>query len=144
MAPTGASKDERMASFITLLGEMLYVDDTVMIAPIDINDDDDKHFIKTKMDIPSNFTKLGKHIMISGGSWVFTKKEKGNNDVYGRCWKICFVIFSIEYLYYPFSGISSTDQFLSLARIVSQCSGYARFELQVDNIPHWEKDTIYG
>ncbi len=55
-----------------------------MIAPIDINDDDDKHFIKTKTDIPSNFTKLGKHIMISGGSWVFNKKEKGNNDVYGR------------------------------------------------------------
>ena len=22
--------------------------------------------------------------------------------------------------------------------------GYARFELQVDNIPHWEEDTIYG
>ena len=77
-----------MASFTwcltTLLGKMLYVDDTVMIAPIDINDNDDKHFIKTKTDIPSNFTKLGKHIMISGGSWVFNKKEKGSNDVYGR------------------------------------------------------------
>jgi hypothetical protein len=53
-------------------------------------------------------------------------------------------MFSVEYLYYPFSGISSTDWFLSLAQIVSQCSGYARFELQVDNIPHWEEDTIYG
>jgi hypothetical protein len=42
------------------------------------------HFIKSKTDIPSNFTKLGKHIMISGGSWVFNKKEKGSNDVYGR------------------------------------------------------------
>jgi hypothetical protein len=88
MVPAGASKDERMVSFTkcvtALLGEMLYVDDTTMIAPIDINNDDDKQFIKTKMDIPSNFTKLGKHIMISGGSWVFNKKEKGNNDVYGR------------------------------------------------------------
>jgi hypothetical protein len=88
MAPTGASKDERMASFIrcvtALLGKMLYVDDTAMIAPIDITDDDDAHFIKTNTDIPSNFTKLGKHIMISGGSWVFNKKEKGSNDVYGR------------------------------------------------------------
>jgi hypothetical protein len=88
MVPTGASKDERMVSFTkcvtALLGEMLYVNDTAMIAPIDINDDDDEHFIKTKTDIPSSFTKLGKHIMISGGIWVFNKKEKGNNDVYGR------------------------------------------------------------
>ena len=59
-------------------------------------------------------------------------------------WKICFVIFSVEYLYYPFSGISSTDRFLSLARVVSQCSGHARFELQVRNIPHREEDIIYG
>ena len=88
MVPTGASKDERMVSFTkcvtALLGKMLYVDDTAMIAPIDTNDNDNKHFIKTKTDIPSNFTKLGKHIMISGGSWVFNKKEKSNNDVYGR------------------------------------------------------------
>jgi hypothetical protein len=25
-----------------------------------------------------------------------------------------------------------------------QCFGYARFELQIDNIPHWQEDTIYG
>ncbi len=31
-----------------------------------------------------NFTKLGKHIMISGGSWVFNKKESGNNNLYAR------------------------------------------------------------
>jgi hypothetical protein len=88
MAPSGTSKDERMASFIkcvsALLGEMLYVDSTAMIAPIDITDDDAASFIKSKADLPSNFTKLGKHIMISGGSWVFNKKEKGSNDVYGR------------------------------------------------------------
>ena len=60
------------------------------------------------------------------------------------CWKIGFVIFSVEYLYYPFSGISSTDRFLSLARVVSQGSGYARFELQVRNIPHREEDIIYS
>ena len=63
MAPTGVSKDKRMVSFTKcvtlLLGEMLYVDDTAMIVPIDINDDNNKHFIKTKTDIPSNFTKLG-------------------------------------------------------------------------------------
>ena len=27
---------------------------------------------------------------------------------------------------------------------MSQCFGYARFELQIDNIPHWQEDTIYG
>ena len=88
MAPTGASKDKRMASFIrcvtALLGEMLYVDDTAMITPIHITDDNAEHFIKSKTEIPSNFTKLGKHIMISSGSWVFNKKEKGSNNVYGR------------------------------------------------------------
>ena len=55
-----------------------------MIAPINTNNNGDEHFIKTKTDIPSNFSKLGKHIMISGGSWVFNKKEKGSNDVYGK------------------------------------------------------------
>ena len=88
MAPARASKDKRMALFIicvtTLLGEMLYVNTTAMIAPIDITDDEAAHFIKSKTDIPSNFTKLGKHIMISGSSWVFNKKEKGSNDIYGR------------------------------------------------------------
>jgi hypothetical protein len=27
---------------------------------------------------------------------------------------------------------------------MSQCFGYARFELQIGNIPHWQEDTIYG
>jgi len=43
-----------------------------------------------------------------------------------------------------FGGISSTNRFLSLARVVPQCSGYARFEMQVRNIPYWEEDIIYG
>ncbi len=85
MVPTGASKEERFIRCVTaLLGEMLYVDDTAMIAPIDITDNKVAHFIKSKMDIPSNFTKLGKHIMISSSSWVFNKKDKGSNNVYGR------------------------------------------------------------
>ena len=37
--------------------------------------------------------------------------------VFDYCWKVCFVVFSVEYLYYPFGGISSTDRFLSLACI---------------------------
>jgi hypothetical protein len=85
MAPTGATKDERMTLFIkcvaALLGKMLYVDDSAMIASIEITDYEEAHFLKSKSDIPSNFTRLGKHIMISGGSWVFAKKEKGSNNV---------------------------------------------------------------
>ncbi len=27
---------------------------------------------------------------------------------------------------------------------MSQCFGYARFELQIDNISHLQEDTIYG
>ncbi len=91
MAPTGETKDKRMTLFIkcvtALLGEMLYVDKMAMIAPIDIINNNATSFIKTKADLPANFTKLGKHIMISGGSWVFNKKEKGNNDVYG-CFRL--------------------------------------------------------
>jgi hypothetical protein len=56
-----------------------------MIAPINItNNNEARSFIKTKVDLPTKFTKLGKHIMISGGSWVFNKKEKGSNNVYAR------------------------------------------------------------
>ncbi len=86
MAPTGATKDKRMSSFIkcvmALLGEMLYVDDMAMIAPISVTNNDNASYIKSKADLPMNFTKLRRHIMISSGSWVFNKKEKGSNDVY--------------------------------------------------------------
>ncbi len=27
---------------------------------------------------------------------------------------------------------------------MSQCFSYTRFELQIDNIPHWQENTIYG
>jgi hypothetical protein len=40
--------------------------------------------ITDKATIPTNFTKLGKWVMLSGGSWVFNKKDKGSNDVYAR------------------------------------------------------------
>ncbi len=70
---------------ITLLfGEILYVDDTAGIAPLEITNDNKDNFIKDKSKLPFNFTRLGKWIMISGGSWVFSKKEKGSNNVYMR------------------------------------------------------------
>ncbi len=85
MSPTGNTKDKRMSSFMkcvtTLIGKMLYVDSKAMIAPIAITDDDSSSYISSKANIPTNFTKLGKHIMISGGSWVFNEKERGNNNV---------------------------------------------------------------
>jgi hypothetical protein len=86
MSPTGNTKDERMSSFTkcvtALLGKMLYVDSKAMIAPIAITDDNSSSYISSKADIPTNFTKLKKNIMISGGSWVFNKKERGNNNIY--------------------------------------------------------------
>jgi len=67
-----------------LFGEILYVDDTACIGPLDITDDNEDNYTTDKSKLPSNFTKLGKWIMISGGSWVFNKKEKGSSDVYAR------------------------------------------------------------
>jgi hypothetical protein len=53
-----------MTSFIkcvlAFLDKMLYVNETAMIALIDITDDDVASFIKTKVDLPSNFTKTRK------------------------------------------------------------------------------------
>jgi hypothetical protein len=89
VAPLGATKDKRIYLFVrcimALLGEFLCVDDTAMamIATLSITNDRSL-YITSKTDLPTNFTKLGKYVMISGGSWVFSKKEKGSNDVYAR------------------------------------------------------------
>ncbi len=87
MAPTGESKDDRMTSFIkcvvVLFKEILHIDNTATIATISITKDESS-YIESKADLPTNFTKLGKYIMISGGSWVFNKKAKGSNNVYAR------------------------------------------------------------
>jgi hypothetical protein len=87
MAPTGAAKDERMNSptkcITALLGEILCVDHMAKIATISITDNE-SHYISSKADLPTNFTKLGQHVMISSGSWVFNKKEKESNSVYAR------------------------------------------------------------
>jgi hypothetical protein len=59
-------------------------DETAAIAPINIYDDSKDNFIVDRSGLPDNFTKLGKWLMISGGSWVFEKKEKGNSKVFAR------------------------------------------------------------
>ena len=66
-----------------LLGEILHVHDMAQIATILITEDK-LHYISSKADVPTNFTKLSQYIMISKGSWVFNKKEKGSNNVYAR------------------------------------------------------------
>ncbi len=86
MSPMGNTKDKRMSLFTkcitALLVKMLYVDNKARIAPIAITDNDSASYISDKADLPTNFNKLGKHIMISRESWVFNKKERGNNDIY--------------------------------------------------------------
>ncbi len=88
MSPTCSSKDEKMTSFtkcvMALHGKILYVDDTAMIAPLMIFNNNKDNYITKQTDLPTNFTKLGKYIMIGGGSLVFNKKEKGSNNVYAR------------------------------------------------------------
>jgi hypothetical protein len=86
--PNGNTKDDRMNHFVkccaSLFTAILYVDDTAVIALIEITDDHKDSYITNKARLPANFTKLGKWIMISGVSLVFINKEKGSNDVYAR------------------------------------------------------------
>jgi hypothetical protein len=78
-----------LVGIIALFGKILYVDNTAAIAPLKITDDNKENYITNKVKLPSNFTKLGKWIMISGGSWAFNKKEKGSSYVYARfCLKL--------------------------------------------------------
>ncbi len=67
----------------TLWGDT-YVDNTACIAPLEITDDNKDNYISNKAKLPSNFMILGKWIMISRGSWVLNKKEKGSSNVYTR------------------------------------------------------------
>ncbi len=60
------------------------MDEKAAIAPIAISNDLVEDMITDKMNIPSNYTKLSKWVMLSGGSWVFNKKERGSNDIYAR------------------------------------------------------------
>jgi hypothetical protein len=85
LAPAGATKDERMSQFVrcvaALLGEILLVNEKAAIAPIEITNNKKEDMLSNKTDIPDNYTKLGKWLLLSGSSWVF---NKANSDVYGR------------------------------------------------------------
>jgi hypothetical protein len=65
MAPTGASKDERMNSFFMcimgLLKEILHVDDMAMIAPLTITKNNPANFISSKANLPNNNMKTRLH-----------------------------------------------------------------------------------
>jgi hypothetical protein len=88
MSPTGKTKDEWMTQFVrcvtSLFGEILIVDEKAAIAPIAISNDLPEDMIMDKASIPTNFTKLSRWVLLSGGSWVFNKKDRGNNDIYAR------------------------------------------------------------
>ncbi len=60
------------------------MDEKAAIAPIKITNDKPEDMITDKANIPNNFTKLSKRLMMSGGSWV---SNKANNDVYA-CFRI--------------------------------------------------------
>ncbi len=85
LAPSGASKDERMTQYVrsilALFGKILLVDKKAAIAPIEITNDKPEDMITDKANILTNFTKLSRWLMLSEGSWVF---NKANNDVYAR------------------------------------------------------------
>ncbi len=87
-SPTGQTNDERMTQFVkcitSLFGEILIVDARAAIAPIEILNDLQEDMITDKASIPTNFTKLGKWVMLSGRSWVFNKKDKESSDIYAR------------------------------------------------------------
>ena len=68
--------------FASLFQEIKHVNDTAAIAPINIYNDTKDNFIIDRSSLPDNFTKLGKWLMIIGGSWVFDKKDKGNGEVF--------------------------------------------------------------
>ncbi len=88
ISPSGNTKDDTMNHFVkccaSLFTKILYVDDSAAIAPIETIDDKEDSYITNKVNLPTNLTKLGKWIMISRGSWMFSKKEKGKNDVYAH------------------------------------------------------------
>jgi hypothetical protein len=90
LAPSGTSNDKRMTQYVycvlALFGEIMLVDKKAAIAPIKITNDKAEDLITDKSNIPSNFTKLGKWLMMSRGSWVF---DKANNNIYA-----CFCLKS--------------------------------------------------
>jgi hypothetical protein len=69
---SGQLKDERMTEFVkcvmSLFGEILIVDKKAAIAPITISNDLAEDMITDKTNIPSNYTKLSKWVMLSVGS----------------------------------------------------------------------------
>ncbi len=93
MSPTGNTKDERMSLFTkcitALLGKMLYVNNKARIAPIAITDNDGASYILDKANLPTNFTKLGKHIMISGEAGYSIKKRGSTTTSTGTSGSSC-------------------------------------------------------
>jgi hypothetical protein len=58
------------------------VDEKAAIVPIAISNNLPEDMITDKSSIPTNFAKLSRWVMLSGRSWVFNKKDRGNNNIY--------------------------------------------------------------
>jgi hypothetical protein len=75
----GNTKDEMMNQYVwglsAIFREILIVNKKATIAPVEIMNNKAKDIITNRPKIPTNFTKLGKWLSMSGGSWVFNKKE---------------------------------------------------------------------
>ncbi len=81
--------DKKMTQFVqcisSLFGEILLVDERAAIASIAILNNNPEDMISDKVNIPSNYMKLSRWVMLSGGSWFFNKKERGkSNDIYAQ------------------------------------------------------------
>ena len=70
-----------MRCVAALLGEILLVNEKAAITPINITNDKKEDMLSNKADIPDNYTKLGRWLLLSGSSWVF---NKANSNVYSR------------------------------------------------------------
>jgi hypothetical protein len=87
LSPSGASKDKLMTQYVccvlALFGEILLVDEKAAIAPIKVANNKQEDMITDSSKIPGDFTKLGKWLMMSGGSWAFNKND---SDLYAQFW----------------------------------------------------------
>jgi hypothetical protein len=83
------------------------MDGKVVITPIKITNDKAEDLITDKSNIPSIFTKLGKWLMMSGGSLVF---NKAISNVYARlCLKSTVLVEDmVTRVFFAFSCISGS------------------------------------
>ncbi len=76
--------------------------------------------------------------------WIAMWCAQVHAIVLDNAWKVCFVIFSIQDFHHAFGCITCTYWLLGKVRIELKCTGNARFELQIVDVPHGQEDVIDG